>query len=194
MRINRFISIVHILLMVIWASAIISAAVSAMNVFPTMRDMDVYAARFEAMARDEHGMLIAGVVMNGIFRTVDVMMMIVAPIAMITGIAVFYRLAPCPRSWSARIHIVTLVLAGTAAAVHLSVLAPSMYADLHAFWSSIESGELEQAATARAAFEERHHLADALLRATLFIVLASIGAFISTLATNTDGNRPSCRA
>ncbi|MCA9295978.1 MAG: hypothetical protein KC983_05660 [Phycisphaerales bacterium] len=188
----QWLSAIHALALTIWSATLISAAIAAMNVFPTMKVMAIDAERFDALPRDEHGLIVAGVVMERIFATIDIVQMAIAPIAVLTGIIVFYRSRACPRPWSARLHVVAIVLAGVLLAGHLTMLAPTMNRELHAFWSSAEAGDVEDAREHRAAFDELHPFADTLLRANLFILLAAGGCF-AFAAAGPHQDSASCR-
>jgi hypothetical protein len=185
-------SAIHAIALTIWIATLISAAIAAMNVFPTMKAMTLDAERFAALPRAEHGLIVAGVVMERVFATIDIVQMAMAPVAIFTGIFVFYRSRACPRPWPARIHVVALVLAGVVLAGHLTMLAPTMNRNLRAFWSSAEVGDVEQARAHRAAFDKLHPIADTLLRTNLLILLAAGGCFAFAAAGPHHGSA-SCR-
>jgi hypothetical protein len=182
-------NILHWLGLVLWVSALISAAVAAMNVFGTLDEMTLTLEQYAAYRSEHHWRLAAGHIMEGVFFTVDLLQFIAVPIVIVTLLLqmLLFRI-PFKRP-SNLIRTIALVIAGLLFAYHATMIAPKMNRELRAHWSAAERGEVEQAAAHRATFNEYHPVADAILRLNLLLVL--VGAAGSAVALTSPLQRPS---
>jgi hypothetical protein len=176
--------VIYWLALTLWISALVSAAVAAMNVFPTMtaERLPLRLDEYAALPTTEHPRIAAGVVMNGVFATIDVMQFIAIPIALLALVAQLTIFATPGRRAADWIRTGAAFAAAGLFAYHASSLAPKMNHALNAFWSAAKAGDIEAARTERAAFNELHPTADAILRADLLLLLVAAGASAIALA------------
>jgi hypothetical protein len=168
--------VVYWLALIIWTSALVSAAVAAMNVFSTLPDMAIELERYRSFPIEEHGRLAAGHVMDGVFFLVDVMQFVAVPLVLLALLA---QLFVFRMRWTRPANVIRalcLIVAAAAFAFHAGVLAPRMNRNLREFWSAAEAGEIQTAREHRALFHADHQLADPILRLNLVLLLVAVGA------------------
>jgi hypothetical protein len=189
-NIRPLLDALFVLGLALWIAAIVSAAVSAMNVFPGLDPMPITHADYAAWPLAEHGRLAASLVMERVFFTVDLLQFMAIPLVVVTGIA---RLALSPelrrrrRAWMAAVAIF-LATAGFAA--YAASIAPPMNRALRQFWTEAAAGNLDAAREHRERFDEGHRIADPLLRLNLVLLLIGLGL---TAATPTPARPPRAR-
>lgn len=173
---------VYWLALIGWISALVSAAVSAMNVFPGMDRLPLRLEQFPDYPVAEHPRLAAGKLMDGVFFTVDLLQFAAAPLVLIT-LAVQLLVFRLPLRRPANvIRTMCIVIAAGLFAYHATSVAPKMNHALRAFWAAAEAGEVTAAQSHRATFNEYHPTADTLLRLELLLLLAAAVASAAALS------------
>jgi hypothetical protein len=172
----RLCHIVFWLGLVLWISALVSAAVAAMNVFPGMDRLPLTLDAYTAYPSDEHPRLAAGMLMEGVFVTVDLLQLAAAPLVLAALLAhhVVFRL-----KWRRPAHLVRaacILAAAGMLAWHVTVLAPRMNRALHRFHEAAAAGDVATARGHRAAFNTDHPTADAILRLELGLLIVAAAA------------------
>lgn len=160
----------------LWISSLITAGIAAMNVFGQLIGMPMQLDQFAAVPREEHGRLAAGIVMERVFFTIDLVQFLAVPLTVIT---LLLQLFVFRMRWTAASNILRtlcILLAAGIFAYHATSLAPVMNRDLRQYWSAAEAGDLAQADAHRSAFNQKHVIADNLLRANILFLLLGIGA------------------
>jgi len=188
---HAFCNVIHAFALILWIAALVSAAVAAMNVFPITDSMDLVLERYANYPVEEHRRIAAGQIMDGVFFTVDLLQFVAAPLALLTLLAQFtvFRV-PGSAPWRRPTHLLRgacIVLAAALFAGHAMLLAPKMNADLRAYWTAAEAGDVETAREHRASFNRRHPKADMILRADLLLVVAA--AVAGTIALGSASPR-----
>jgi hypothetical protein len=72
------------------------------------------------------------------------------------------------------IRALCIVSASCIFAFHATMLAPKMNRDLRAYWDAAKVGDIDQAQSRLAAFNERHPVANTLLQVNLVLLLVAI--------------------
>ncbi|MHC4415452.1 MAG: hypothetical protein ACYS0G_09230 [Planctomycetota bacterium] len=171
----------------LWLAALVSGAVAAANVFGTLGDMPMHLEQYAAYPADEHGMLAAGQVMDGVFFAADLLQFFAIPLTVLTLIAhlAIYRL---PVTSKANLVRTVCVLAGAALfAYHATMLAPNMNRELRQRWEAAEVGDVAGARAHQRAFNELHPRAEMVLRINLILVVVAVGA--SAIALGPGGRK-----
>ncbi len=185
---SRLINIIHWLAIIIWTSAIVSAAVSAMNVFPAMDDMPLALDQYPAYPVTEHPHLAAGRIMEGIFFTTDLLQFAAVPLVVLTLAAQIFFFHSSLKRITNIIRTACIVIAAGLFAYHAFALAPNMNRELRSYWSAAEAGDLVAAQSHRDAFNTYHHKADPILRINLLLLTATIASTSIALGpTKNDG-------
>ena len=183
----KIVNTVYWLALILWISALISAAVAAMNVFGSLNDMPLELEQYGAYPAAEHPRLAAGRIMEGVFFLVDLLQFIAVPLvaaALIAQVTIFRLSLKRPAN---TIRTACIVLAAGIFAYHAIMLAPGMNRELRAYWAAAEAGQVEQAHAHRTAFNADHPRADALLRLNLVLLL--VAAASSAAAFSPTGGR-----
>jgi hypothetical protein len=165
-----------------WISALVSAAISAMNVFPTLDAVPVILTDHAGFPAEEHGRLVAGRIMDGVFFAVDLLQIGAAPLAVVTLLLQIFVFRLPLRAPSNVIRLVCVLGAAALFAFHATMLAPTMNRELRQFWAAAADGDVEEAATRRAAFNELHPTARTIQQINLLLL---IGAVIASAAALT---------
>ncbi|MEM7229524.1 MAG: hypothetical protein AAF432_12005 [Planctomycetota bacterium] len=181
---------VHGLALAAWLSLLVSAGIGASFVFGTLTPMPLHAERFDAAETSEHGRLVAGVIMDRVFRFVDIGQGIAAGIVLITFIMLFAAGALRLRRWSGRIHCGAVCLATMLFALQLP-MANAMRGELQMYWSAVEAGEAAEAENIQTGFNTKHNVADAVLRINLLLLITATGALIHTSAPRRESEHAS---
>jgi hypothetical protein len=185
-------NVLHWFGLILWISALVSAAVAAMNVFGTLDKMSLTLERYAAFPAEDHARLAAGHIMEGVFFTVDLLQFIAAPLVVIT---LLLQLTVFRMRWrrpANLVRVIALIIAGGLFAYHATMIAPTMNRELRAFWAAAEAGDVDEANAHRAAFNAYHPTADAMLRLNLLLVMLGAGA--SAVALSTTGARSAADA
>jgi len=185
---RNVVNIIYWLALTIWIAALISAAVAAMNVFPTLDETVLTLERYAEYPEAEHPRLLAGRIMERVFFLVDLLQFGAAPVAVLALLVqVFVFGMPLRRAG----HIIRagcIVAAAGLLTYHATLLAPGMNRELRAYWAAAEAGEIEAARARREAFNAYHPRADAVLRLNLLLLLVAVGASAAAWAP-TDAAR-----
>jgi hypothetical protein len=163
----------------VWFAVAVAAGVAAMGTFTMLPSLDLTLAEYAALPAEDHGRMAAGIVMQRIFRMVDVVQWVCAPLAVALSVALAIGAGRCLLR-SARLAAV--LLAAVLFATYGLALAPRMNASLEAYRDAARRGEVDDATAHRARFDEMHPMADGLLRANIFILLAAIGLLAADAA------------
>lgn len=177
----KIVNAIYWLALIVWISALISAGVAAMNVFPALDGLPLQLEQYAAYPAGEHPRLAAGRIMEGVFFLVDVLQFIAIPLTILALLAqlLFFRL-PLKRISNA-LRIAAIVIAAGLFACHATMLAPKMNRELRSFWSAAETGRIDEAHAHRNAFNAYHPRADAILRINLLLLLVAAGASAAAL-------------
>jgi len=172
----KIVNVIYWLALIVWISALISAGVAAMNVFPSLDTLPLQLEQYAAYPAGEHPRLAAGRIMEGVFFLVDVLQFIAIPLTVLALLAqlLFFRL-PLKRISNA-VRAAMIVIAAGLFACHATMLAPKMNRELRSFWSAAETGQVDEAQAHRRAFNAYHPRADAILRINLLLLLVAAGA------------------
>lgn len=174
--------------LVFWISAIISAAVAAMNVFPTLKSLNedgLQVAQYAAYPSEDHWRFAAGRIMEGVFFIGDLMQFVAAPIVVVTLLLQFGPVRMKLRRWSNVIRLIVLLIAAGLFGYYATRLAPPMNALLREQWSYAEAGEIEKADAVRATFDDLHGRANLILWVNLGLLLVGTGASAAAFAPGT---------
>lgn len=165
----------------LWLGVLLSAGIAAMNTFPTLQTMNItlhdYAA-FQPERSDTvsvHGLLAAGMVMEGVFFLINMAQFIVAPLTLITLVVSLVAVAS---SWKRPLNLARLIAVTVACllfAWHGLIQFPRMNRELHDYWSAAKMGLVEKALGHQRAFERDHPLAENVLQINMILLLFTIG-------------------
>lgn len=174
----RLNNIVYWLALIIWISALISAGVSAMNVFTVLdhENLPLNIDRYNSFPIEEHPRLAASHVMEPVFATIDLLQFAAIPLVLITLILQFAVFKMNARRISNIMRIFLLVIAATGFAYHAFSLAPPMNSLLRQWWKAAEAGDVPGSESIRQQFDQYHSKADAILRLNLFFLIGAAGA------------------
>src|SRR5687767_5170072 len=169
-------NVLYWLALTMWIAALVAAGIAAMNVFGTLPNLDLTFDRFMEMPRETHGRIASGMVMEGVFRTVDVIQCAAAPIAVIALAVQLVSSRNALRRPANLIRTLCIVVAAILFAYHAVMLAPAMNRELHAYWGAAESGQIELAESHLATFNKKHPIANTLLRTNLILLLVAVAS------------------
>lgn len=174
----RLCNIVYWIGLLLWCAALISAGVSAMNVFTVLTpdNLPLSVERYADFPREMHPRLVASHVMEPVFTTVDVMQFIAIPLVVLTlalQVTLFRMRLRRPAN---AFRAVTIVAAAVLFGYHVTSIAPVMNGLLRDWWSAAQAGDVAEAERVRAQFNSYHTTADNLLKINLFIVISAVGA------------------
>lgn len=165
--------VVHALALALWAAAVLMSAVVAASVFPLMKELDPVVPAYSAYDGPQ-SFIVAGHVAARVFLVADIAQFAAALLVIASfgaGVLLYGRTA-------GRVLLglrgIALAAAVSALSFHLLVLAPRMNAHLRDFWLAAQAGDNPRAATLRAAFQQDHPTASALLTAIGVSVLAGL--------------------
>ncbi len=151
-----------------------------MNVFGSVSGDDALRLtmeRYPDVPGEEQGLLAAGHMMAGVFRTIDWIQLVVIPVVVLSLLLHFFVLRGEGR-WRL-LHLVRAGCVVGAAGIygfHAAAISPVMNDALEGRWAALEAGDMEKAEELRAKFGELHPRADMLLRVNLFLLLGAVGA------------------
>ncbi len=175
-RLLRLCNAVYWLSLALWLSALVAAGVAAANTFATLGGMPLRLERYAAYPTDEHAMLAAGHVMDGVFFAVDLIQFVAVPLALATLAAQLSVFRLPLRSAPNLVRAACVVVAAALFAYHVAVLAPTMNRELRARWDAAAMGDVDAARAHQRAFNEYHPAADAILKANLAFLVVAIAA------------------
>ncbi len=165
-----------------WFAALVTAAVSAAQVFGTLPGMSMTLDRFAAYASEEHGRLAAGLVMAEIFFTVDVVQMVAVPVTLVTlGLQLTVLGLPWQRPANL-FRASCIVLATGLFAWYAVVLAPDLNRTLRLHWEAAAAGDPAQAMMLQKQFTVQHGVAEMILTTNFLLLGAAIVASALALA------------
>ena len=165
-----------------WFAALVTAAVSAAQVFGNLPGMSMTLDRFAAYASEEHGRLAAGLVMAEIFFTVDVVQMVAIPVTLVTlGLQLTVLGLPWRRPANL-FRTSCVVLATGLFAWYALVLAPELNRTLRLHWEAAEAGDTARAMMLREQFTAQHGLAVMILGTNFVLLGVAIVASALALA------------
>jgi hypothetical protein len=179
---RRFALAAYWLALVLWLSALVSAAVAAMNVFPALDALRPTAAKYAAVEAGAHARLVAGDVMEGVFTTVDLLQFAAVPLAVLALAAQILALGFPWRTPANVIRIACTLVAAACFAFYALALAPAMNRSLREAHAAAERGDVPAMRAARAAFDERHPRATAIHQIDLALVVVAIVASAAAFA------------
>ena len=179
-------NMVYWLALTIWLAVLVTAGVSAVAVFTTLGEMDVSLEAYATFEPDEsvvpnaHAHLAAGHVLEPVFTLVSFVQFALIPLMLITLIAQFTVFQQKIRRPANLIRTACIVIAAGLFAFHALARAPQMNRDLQAYWDAAKDGNVTAALEHREAFNRRHPTAEAVLNATLLLVV--LATFASAVA------------
>jgi len=184
----------HTLGLTVWAAALISAAVAALNVFPVLRNMPITMGAYPGVPATEHWRFAAGEIMEGVFFTADLMQFVAVPMVIITLFMQMSRARAAHRI-RGRIRAGALIIAAMLFTLHATTIAPPMNRLLRAQWAAAAQGDTARIEAYRRDFHRLHVRADGILRVNLVLVLIGIAllpsALLVTGSQEKDGERVS---
>lgn len=173
----RVCNVVYWLALTAWVAALVTAGIAAMNTFSRLPKLQIEMKQYPTLPVEQHGRLAAGMVMEGVFTTVDWIQIIAAPlavIAMVVQMVMMSRLHRC--SVANLLRCACVIIAAGTLAYHLTSIAPRMNRELHGYWSQLETGDLPAANAHLAIFNTLHPVADKALRLNLLLLIVAIAA------------------
>src|SRR5262245_5965556 len=99
----RLVNGVYWLALTAWTAALVTAGIAAMNTFTRLPKMNIELRDYASLPTSEHGRLAAGMVMEGVFATVDRIQVVAAVLAVISLIL---QLAMTRPSWKSMHNLV----------------------------------------------------------------------------------------
>lgn len=165
--------------LVFWISAIISAAIAAMNVFPTLKKLNetgLQVAQYSEYPAEDHWRFAAGRIMDGVFFAGDLLQFIAAPVVVVTLLLQFGPVRMKLTRLANIIRLAVLLIAAGLFGYYATRLAPPMNALLREQWAFAEAGEIEKADAARSAFNDLHGRANTILYVNLGLLLVGVAA------------------
>jgi hypothetical protein len=172
----RISMVTYWLALTIWIAAMVSAGIAAMHAFTRLPRLQMELKQFSALPIESHGRLAAGMMMEGVFRTVDRIQIMALPLVLISLIVQFVFLGLPWRSISNLLRTFCVVCAAGLFVFHITMLAPRMNQSLHNYWNKMETAQVDQAQAELAVFNALHPLADRLLRVNLLLALVAVAA------------------
>lgn len=179
---------VHLTALGLWAGALLGAGLTAAVTFPTMRELDPSLGAFPGYT-GEHWMLAAGRIAGSVFVATDIVQFVCAVLA-VTGFAVAAYASVRRRSWLWFFRAVAMGVAFLLVSYHLLILAPTMDADLNAYWQAAARGDNTAAEEHRSAFSARHPAASRSIGLTAAAALSALalGAWTISSSGTSYGN------
>lgn len=173
----------HLTALAIWLGALMTGAISASIVFPTIRRLNPRLPEFEVFT-GEHWKLAAGQVQQPIFTWADIIQLGMAGVVFFTlGLRlVGFGVAQAQRRSATVVRTLAVSAAVVLFAYNLLVLAPRMYPHLKQYWALAREGHTELAQAEADLFGEDHPTATRVLGATAACVLTAFVAGAWTLA------------
>ncbi len=165
-----------------WLAALVTAAVSAAQVFGNLPGMSLTLQRFAAYPDQEHGRLAAGLVMAEIFFTADVVQMVAAPL---TLVALGLQLTVMGLPWRRPANLLRgglVVLAAGLFGFYAVAMAPGLNRTLRRYWEAAEAGDTTEAMMLHKQFGIDHGVAEMILTTNLLLVAGAIVASAIALA------------
>jgi hypothetical protein len=187
----RIINAMHWLALTAWVAALVTAGIAAMNTFTRLPRMNLELRDYQTLPTDEHGRLAAGMVMEGVFKTVDWMQIIAAPMAVLTLIVILALTQPSWRSVPNVLRCVCIIVAAGLFAYHITALAPTMNRHLHGYWDELKAGRLPEAQAQLKSFDRLHPIASGLLKIDLALLIVGI-ASTALMGVPSDDKRNRC--
>ncbi|MCA9286862.1 MAG: hypothetical protein KDA22_16680 [Phycisphaerales bacterium] len=173
----------HWLAITLWTAALVAAGVAAMGAFSTLPRIGIQMPAFRNYVETnkgnmttESGRIAAGMMMEPVFTATDFAQIALAAIAIATlGVQVtaFQSRWPLRRPSNA-IRAFCVIVATGLVSFHTIAMAPSMNSSLRDWWTEARLN-LDGADAHRAAFNEKHVLADRLFRIRLGLLVVAVG-------------------
>ena len=173
----------HLTALAIWLGALMTGAISASIVFPTLRRLNPRLPDFESFT-GEHWKIAAGQVQQPVFTWADIIQLAMAGVVFFTlGLRlVGFGVAQAPRRSATVVRTLAVSAAVVMFAYNLLVLAPRMYPHLKQYWALAREGQTQQAQAEADLFGEDHPTATRILSGTAACVLTAFVAGAWTLA------------
>lgn len=160
----------------VWLAAIVAAGVAAANVFSTLGDTPLRLEQYAAYPAQEHPRLAAGLIMEGVFFTVDLIQFVAIPLTVLMLVAQLSVFGMPLKSVANLGRALCIVIAAGMFTFHVIAVAPTMNHHLRAYWDAAKMGDVALAREHQAAFNEDHPTAEAILRINLILLVAAVGA------------------
>jgi len=186
----KLVNAIYLMSLAAWLAALASAGIAAGNVFGVLDDMSLELERYATYPSQEHGMLAAGHVMEGVFVTVDLIQIVAIPLTLLAlGMQLAVYRLPL-RSPANAVRTLCLVAATGLFAYHATALAPRMNRELRARWSAAEAGDVAAARAHQMAFNQDHPTADLILKTNLILLIIALGASAAALSPSPPSASP----
>ena len=160
----------------VWLAALVAAGVAAANVFGTLGKTPLRLEHYAAYPAQEHARLAAGLIMEGVFFTVDLIQFVAIPLTVLMLVAQLLVFGMPLKSVANLGRALCIVIAAGMFAFHAIAVAPTMNHHLRAYWAAAETGDIALAHEHQTAFNEDHPTAEAILRINLILLVVAIGA------------------
>jgi len=179
----------HAVTLAVWLGALVMAAIVVAGVFPMMRELAPTVGTYAAYPSEHHPVIVAGHVGEYVFTALAAVQFTGVLISALTLIAAGWTLGMPVRRVSTMLRACGIGLAAMCVSAQLFWLDPRMNAELRAFWSAAEQGQVDQAERHRAAFQRMHPLASNLLAGSAIGVVLAIGAQVFSLGADARSSR-----
>lgn len=171
--------------LIAWISVLTAAAVAASNVFPTLKNMPMTLEEYAAFdpgvnaqgaeaTESAHGMLAAGMIMEGVFTLANMVQFVAAPIVIITLLLEFGLFGVRFRRPANIIRMLCVAVAATLFAWHGFVQYPRMTSELRAYWADARAGNATEAILHETRFNQDHPLAQRLMEINLMLLVVTV--------------------
>ncbi len=160
----------------VWLAALVAAGVAAANVFGTLGETPLRLEQYAAYPAQEHPRLAAGLIMEGVFFTVDLIQFVAIPLTVLMLVAQLSVFGMPLKSVPNLGRALCIVIAAGMFVFHATAVAPTMNRQLRAYWAAAETGDIALAREHQAAFNEDHPTAEAILRINLILLVVAVGA------------------
>lgn len=171
----------------LWLGALMTGAISASLVFPSIHALDPRVPGFESFG-GEHWKLVAGKAQQPIFGLTDLIQLGAGGLAFFTiGLRlVGAGVARAPRRAATLVRTLAVGVGVVLFTCNLMFLAPRMYPHLKSYWTLAAEGRTEEALVEEQAFNQMHPTASRLHAATSVCVLVAFVAGAWSLARRVE--------
>ena len=172
-RARRLAESVHLFGLTLWLGAVVMAGGVAAIVFPTARELDPTLPAYAAYD-GSHADLAAGFLQNRVFALADGVQFLGAVLALATTILLVGFMDLPLRRISSAVRLCGLGLALGLLSFYLLMLMPRMQENVRTYWAAAAAGQLDAAASSKAAFDADHPTASNTLKLIGVSVLVTI--------------------
>jgi hypothetical protein len=182
---RRLIDVIFWLALTLWLATNLAAGVNAAAAFIVLPDASVLIERYGALPAAQQSRLVAGLVTEPVFTIADLVQFVLVPV---TVLALVVQLVGAGGRRARVTNVLrSLCIAGAAGLFLFRAVTvmPDLNGHLQSYRAAAEGGDLERAATERAAFDVIHPQASDLYQgcAMLLVLAVALSAFAAGGAT-----------